>query len=331
MPDEDGFLEAIKANPEDDLPRLVYADWLDERDDVRGDFVRLHLALKATAPDHIDRVSGEEELSLLRKGCDAAWLAVVEPEHFYLVQDPSEGPWCECYEGENGQLKQSIPSFHSDTQDTDCDAWKSLLDLIEKTATDGCEELALADTTGDFSQIRTLPPTIAKLKEVKTLNLYGSYLVRIPPEIGEMTSLETFLPYTSYRLHWFPYELTRCRKLRDSAVSVRALYGNYKYRSPYPMLDRGVGTVPGRVEPVRLPLKRRPANLTRSCSVCSRQFEDLRLHRVWVSWQVLNDVLPLLVNACSEECVSRLPIAPDGYLPMPHKGGEGVQQPPPRW
>lgn len=34
--------------------------------------------------------------------------------------------------------------------------------------------------------------------------LYRSNLVRIPPEIGAMTSLEEFTPYTSYRLHWFP-------------------------------------------------------------------------------------------------------------------------------
>lgn len=39
--------------------------------------------------------------------------------------------------------------------------------------------------------------------------LYGSNLVRIPPEIGAMTSLEEFTPYTSYRLHWVPYEITR--------------------------------------------------------------------------------------------------------------------------
>src|SRR5262245_25150970 len=30
MSEEDGFLAAIKASPEDDAPRLVYADWLDE-------------------------------------------------------------------------------------------------------------------------------------------------------------------------------------------------------------------------------------------------------------------------------------------------------------
>ncbi len=52
MPDQDGFLSAIRADPADDTTRLVYADWLDERDDPRGDFVRLHLALRAGAGPH---------------------------------------------------------------------------------------------------------------------------------------------------------------------------------------------------------------------------------------------------------------------------------------
>jgi hypothetical protein len=31
-----------------------------------------------------------------------------------------------------------------------------------------------------------------------------------------MSSLENFDPYTSYRLHWLPYEITRCPNLRSS-------------------------------------------------------------------------------------------------------------------
>jgi uncharacterized protein (TIGR02996 family) len=38
---EDAFLAQLAANPADDLTRLVYADWLDERDDPRGRFLRL--------------------------------------------------------------------------------------------------------------------------------------------------------------------------------------------------------------------------------------------------------------------------------------------------
>lgn len=40
-PDELAFLKAIHANPADDLPRLVYADWLDERGDPLAEMIRL--------------------------------------------------------------------------------------------------------------------------------------------------------------------------------------------------------------------------------------------------------------------------------------------------
>jgi hypothetical protein len=39
---------------------------------------------------------------------------------------------------------------------------------------------------GGETRIVTLPSTIAKLKAVKHLELYGSHLVRIPPEIGDV-------------------------------------------------------------------------------------------------------------------------------------------------
>src|SRR4051812_25885328 len=46
MPDDDAFLRAIIDNPDDDLPRLVYADWLDEHGDPdRAEFIRLQCAM----------------------------------------------------------------------------------------------------------------------------------------------------------------------------------------------------------------------------------------------------------------------------------------------
>lgn len=38
--DEAAFLATIRANPADDLPRLVFADWLEERGEPRGPWVR---------------------------------------------------------------------------------------------------------------------------------------------------------------------------------------------------------------------------------------------------------------------------------------------------
>src|SRR5262245_38360740 len=134
MPDEDGFLHAIRANPKDETAHLVYADWLDERDDPRADFVRLHLALRAAGPDHVDRVAGEHELSELRWGCTPDWLAVVEPEGLQ-PRDPSERRACGCFEH---QVRLWFPpALHAEAQDTECSAWKRLLDLVEEAAADG--------------------------------------------------------------------------------------------------------------------------------------------------------------------------------------------------
>jgi uncharacterized protein (TIGR02996 family) len=45
MRDRDAFLAAILAQPADDLPRLVFADWLDEHGDAdRAEFIRLQCA-----------------------------------------------------------------------------------------------------------------------------------------------------------------------------------------------------------------------------------------------------------------------------------------------
>ena len=53
MTTEDALLAAVAANPADDLPRLVYADWCDENGrPVRAEFIRLQIeiAKKETLP-----------------------------------------------------------------------------------------------------------------------------------------------------------------------------------------------------------------------------------------------------------------------------------------
>jgi uncharacterized protein (TIGR02996 family) len=44
MTHEEAFLRAIREAPDDDGPRLVYADWLEERGDPRGEFIRVQCA-----------------------------------------------------------------------------------------------------------------------------------------------------------------------------------------------------------------------------------------------------------------------------------------------
>ena len=48
MSRHDDFLAAVLQSPEDDGHRLIYADWLDEQDDPRGEFIRVQIELAAT-------------------------------------------------------------------------------------------------------------------------------------------------------------------------------------------------------------------------------------------------------------------------------------------
>jgi len=50
-PDEAALLDRVCADPADDAPRLHYADWLDERNDPRGEFIRVQCALARLPPD----------------------------------------------------------------------------------------------------------------------------------------------------------------------------------------------------------------------------------------------------------------------------------------
>lgn len=118
-------------------------------------------------------------------------------------------------------MNKRISKIDNDIQDRNFVAWKKLCDYIDQVAESGNDEFSPRELLGEelFSEIHTLPESIAKLKKVKKLWLYGSKLKRIPPEIGQMDSLEYFDPYTSYDLHWLPYEITNCKKLKDSRIS----------------------------------------------------------------------------------------------------------------
>jgi hypothetical protein len=208
--------------------------------------------------------------------------------------------------------------LHAEVQDDSCEGWRVVNENLETAASRGdtvLEPLAGLDGA-QRAQIITLPASIGQLKSVRELRLYGSHLVRLPPEIGAMTALEYLDVYTSRCLHFFPYEITRCGALKGSRVSTRALYGNYKHRPPFPHL--------------KLPENREAlAQLTPpSCSVCARPLVSGPVRR-WITLVVGTDCMPLLVTACSMECIKALPTPPPDYVQEPHTGGHHVVQPPP--
>jgi uncharacterized protein (TIGR02996 family) len=68
MSDRLGLITAIHEQPEDDLPRLAYADWLEEQgEDEHAEFVRVELRLARMGRDHEDyRPLFARELELIR-------------------------------------------------------------------------------------------------------------------------------------------------------------------------------------------------------------------------------------------------------------------------
>jgi hypothetical protein len=225
-------------------------------------------------------------------------------------------PQCSCLDAQFKDQAWHELQLHQEEQDTHGDAWKRLLDLVEQTAESG--EAIFAPRRqmpwAEWSKIVTLPASIAKMTRVREMRLYGSNLVRIPPEIGQMRMLRVFDAYTSYRLHWLPFEITRCEYLWDSCLSTRALYGNYKFRPPFP----------------RLP-QRAADSEPKLCSVCGAELDGRPVIQVWISINIATDVVPLLVHACSTGCVKRLPRPADNYVQAAHQGGLDLVQPPTHW
>lgn len=235
------------------------------------------------------------------------------------VPPPGPRPMCQCFNF-YGSKHHGLPTLHTEIQDTSCEAWHIVNANIEVAASRGDTVLdPLAGLDGaQRQQVVELPASIGQLNEVRELRLYGSHLVRLPPEVAGMATLEYLDVYTSHRLHFFPYEITRCPALKRSRVSTRALYGNYKNRPPFPHLKAP--------ENRRVLSQAAPA----SCSVCTQSLGSSTPVWRWITLAVGTDWMPLLVGACSVECIKALPTPPPDYVPEAHTGGHHIVQPPPR-
>ncbi len=78
MTQDDAFIQAILASPADDVSRLVYADWLEERGDPRGEYLRVELALTAARRQRAKAPELRQRLQELRAKIKRSWLAVFD-------------------------------------------------------------------------------------------------------------------------------------------------------------------------------------------------------------------------------------------------------------
>ncbi len=73
--DELAFLSRIREQPADDGPRLIFADWLDEQGDSRGQFIRVQCALARLPADDPRRGDLENREQALLQAHKPSWSA----------------------------------------------------------------------------------------------------------------------------------------------------------------------------------------------------------------------------------------------------------------
>lgn len=86
MSEESDFLNGIRATPEDNTLRLIYADWLDEHGKPGGEFLRVECEMFSLPPPQPKDTLGQMEAGLKEfrirlqrasEGIDPDWLAMV--------------------------------------------------------------------------------------------------------------------------------------------------------------------------------------------------------------------------------------------------------------
>lgn len=235
----------------------------------------------------------------------------VDPRTLAAAKRVERGGHCSCLTSRTKKGKPRCPTLHGEMQDTSADGWEELLELIStRPGSSTILEPSAFIPAGQWSTIIILPASIETLTSLRELHLYGSHLRRLPPEIGRLTNLTSLDIYTSYSLHWLPYEVTRCTRLNETRMSTRALYGNIKTRLPFPKLSSPLEAV-----------------VPKTCSVCDAPFEKGKILPFWTTQRIGTDIVPLLIHSCSRECIDNVPDAPNGYYARPHKGGGGVGMP----
>ncbi|MBN9120321.1 MAG: TIGR02996 domain-containing protein [Planctomycetes bacterium] len=76
------FLAALEKSPNDNVTRLVYADWLDEQGDPLAEFLRLEVRLKTDDLSDGDRQTMTNRLAELGRRAEPRWLCTINRSPF---------------------------------------------------------------------------------------------------------------------------------------------------------------------------------------------------------------------------------------------------------
>jgi uncharacterized protein (TIGR02996 family) len=112
--EENGFLLAISEAPDDLGLRLVYADWLEDQEDPRGEFLRLRPRLAGLPPGGSEYARLRKREQELLPDCLARWLAI-----------PKAPVWCLL----GGGVAPPLPDWLADRNTA---SWQSMIGFYEE-------------------------------------------------------------------------------------------------------------------------------------------------------------------------------------------------------
>jgi uncharacterized protein (TIGR02996 family) len=166
----DAFLQAILDEPEDDTPRLVYADWLDDNGDpARAEFIRLQCRLAGLAEDDPQRPALARRERELLDAHSEAWAA----------------PLCKLAPG-NPLFKRGFVEWAAVDVDTLLGKARQLFRLAPLRRL--CVLGAVADPAALFAL-----PQLARLTELDLpeagLNYLGAHKLAACPFLANLTAL----------------------------------------------------------------------------------------------------------------------------------------------
>jgi uncharacterized protein (TIGR02996 family) len=108
--EEAAFLAAIAADPADDTTRLVYADWLQDRNDPRPEYLRLEVRRHRMTPRERRKDDPFYQLERLRERATPDWLARIDRTTRFSIYWPQDICWAA---EQRGLMNQPLAHVHS--------------------------------------------------------------------------------------------------------------------------------------------------------------------------------------------------------------------------
>jgi len=160
------LLAAIRARPDDDAPRLVYADWLGDRGDPRGELIAVQCARAGMERDDEARVPFEVRERELRRRHDPVWRAWLD-----------QFPGIRRAEPRRGLIDRVVC-----TEDTFATRAEALF-----AAAPALTELYLTDGDGPPRQV---PPQLARVRSIRPATPGYAGAILASPHAAGLAAIE---------------------------------------------------------------------------------------------------------------------------------------------